>query len=167
MVSFSCEVCNDTILKKKLDQHRQRCPDAYFTCIDCSVTFSGTDYRGHTQCMSEAEKYEKSLYKGKKNQKPQQPHPKPQHQQQPQEKPQEKSESKSKDKKEKKAEKSEKPLKVEKPKKLKSKLDLTKYGDGSLYKILKNLASDSKKDKKELMKELKVKVDNGKVVLFL
>lgn len=66
MVSFSCEVCNDTIVKKKLDQHRSRCPDAYFTCIDCSTTFNGTEYRSHTQCISEAEKYEKGLYKGKK-----------------------------------------------------------------------------------------------------
>lgn len=65
MVSFSCEVCNDTVLKKKLDAHRQRCPGAYFTCIDCSVTFSGTEYRSHTSCISEAEKYEKGLYRGK------------------------------------------------------------------------------------------------------
>ncbi|OBA21002.1 hypothetical protein METBIDRAFT_14544, partial [Metschnikowia bicuspidata var. bicuspidata NRRL YB-4993] len=65
MVSFSCEVCNDTVIKKKLDQHRQRCYDAYFTCIDCSTTFHGNDHKSHTQCISEAEKYEKALYKGK------------------------------------------------------------------------------------------------------
>ena len=64
MVSFSCEVCNDTVLKKKLDAHKQRCNGAYFTCIDCSVTFNGTDYRGHTSCISEAQKYEKGMYKG-------------------------------------------------------------------------------------------------------
>ena len=67
MVSFSCEVCNDTIVKKKLDQHKQRCRGAYFSCIDCSTTFTGSDYRNHTLCISEAEKYEKALYKGKKN----------------------------------------------------------------------------------------------------
>lgn len=66
MVSFSCEVCNDTVLKKKLDAHKQRCPGAVFTCIDCSVTFQGTDYRTHTSCISEAQKYEKGLYRGKK-----------------------------------------------------------------------------------------------------
>lgn len=55
-------------MKKKLDQHRQRCRDAYFTCIDCSTTFNGTDYRQHTQCITEDEKYQKALYrpKGKK-----------------------------------------------------------------------------------------------------
>jgi cell growth-regulating nucleolar protein len=35
------------------------------TCVDCSVTFYGNDYAAHTSCISEAEKYEKSLYKGK------------------------------------------------------------------------------------------------------
>lgn len=64
MVSFSCEVCNEALVKKKLDQHRQRCRGAYFTCIDCSHTFSNSDYRLHTSCISEAEKYEKALYKG-------------------------------------------------------------------------------------------------------
>lgn len=32
MVSFSCEVCNDTVKKPKLDQHAGRCRGAYFTC---------------------------------------------------------------------------------------------------------------------------------------
>ncbi|GMM31112.1 hypothetical protein DAMA08_038570 [Martiniozyma asiatica (nom. inval.)] len=68
MVSFSCEVCNDTVLKKKLQQHQRQCRDAYFTCIDCSTTFYGNDHQKHTSCISEAEKYEKSLYKGPKKQ---------------------------------------------------------------------------------------------------
>ncbi|CAD1807901.1 LYAR-type C2HC zinc finger family protein [Candida parapsilosis] len=68
MVSFSCEVCNDTVVKKKLGQHQQRCRGAYFTCIDCSTTFHNNDHDKHTSCISEAEKYEKSLYKGKKKQ---------------------------------------------------------------------------------------------------
>lgn len=71
MVSFSCEVCNDTIIKKKLDQHTQRCYGAYFTCIDCSTTFEGTEYRKHTSCITEDEKYQKSLYKKKPVKKPQ------------------------------------------------------------------------------------------------
>lgn len=75
MVSFSCEVCNDTVIKKKLDQHAQRCRGAYFTCIDCTTTFQGTDYRKHTSCISEAEKYEKGLYKGKNKQQQQPPKP--------------------------------------------------------------------------------------------
>lgn len=35
------------------------------TCVDCSVTFYENDYAAHTTCISEAEKYEKSLYKAK------------------------------------------------------------------------------------------------------
>lgn len=40
------------------------------TCVDCSVTFYGDDYAAHTTCISEAEKYEKSLFKPKSNVKP-------------------------------------------------------------------------------------------------
>ncbi|KAF7721524.1 hypothetical protein EC973_004522 [Apophysomyces ossiformis] len=49
-------------------QHRQRC-HATFTCIDCSTTFQGTAFQSHTSCISEAEKYQKSLYKNKKQNK--------------------------------------------------------------------------------------------------
>lgn len=149
MVSFSCEVCNDTVVKKKLDQHRSRCPDAYFTCIDCSTTFNGTEYRSHTQCISEAEKYEKSLYKGKKKD------PKPV--QKPEAKPAApKSEPKPVEKKKSKSEK-----------KKAASLDLTKYGSGSLYKIVKAISSDTKKDKKDILKQLNVKVEDGKIVLSI
>ena len=52
--------------KPKLDQHRMRCHSGY-DCIDCSTTFNTpADYKGHTSCISEAEKYQKSLYKGPK-----------------------------------------------------------------------------------------------------
>ena len=69
MVSFSCEQCNDVIPKKKLDQHRNQCRRAIFTCLDCSTTFRGTEYRSHTSCISEAQKYQGHLYreKDKKN----------------------------------------------------------------------------------------------------
>ncbi|KAJ8102953.1 hypothetical protein POJ06DRAFT_246154 [Lipomyces tetrasporus] len=63
MVSFSCEVCNDTVVKKKLMQHRGSCHGAHFTCLDCQTTFQGLDFQKHTSCISEAEKYQKSLYK--------------------------------------------------------------------------------------------------------
>ncbi|KAJ7899093.1 hypothetical protein B0H13DRAFT_2031174, partial [Mycena leptocephala] len=66
MVSFQCHACQDTVKKPKLDQHYNRCY-AGFDCIDCSTTFnSPAEYKGHTQCISEAEKYEKSVYKGPK-----------------------------------------------------------------------------------------------------
>ncbi|KAF8451514.1 hypothetical protein BGX38DRAFT_1182540 [Terfezia claveryi] len=48
MVSFSCESCCDVLVKKKLDQHATRCHGAQFTCLDCSTTFEGMDYRQHT-----------------------------------------------------------------------------------------------------------------------
>ncbi|KAF5383391.1 hypothetical protein D9757_006072 [Collybiopsis confluens] len=64
MVSFQCHACNDVVKKPKLDQHRGRCHSG-FDCIDCSKTFhSPAEYKNHTSCISEAEKYEKSLYKG-------------------------------------------------------------------------------------------------------
>ncbi|KAK4156878.1 hypothetical protein C8A00DRAFT_30200 [Chaetomidium leptoderma] len=66
MVSFSCEACGDVLTKKKLDPHRNRCRGATFTCIDCMVYFPGTEYRTHTSCMTEAQKYQGALYREKK-----------------------------------------------------------------------------------------------------
>jgi len=56
--------CGDVVKKPKLDQHSGRCHGG-FDCIDCSKTFgTPTEWKGHTSCISEAEKYQKSLYKG-------------------------------------------------------------------------------------------------------
>ncbi|KAI0029887.1 LYAR-type C2HC zinc finger-domain-containing protein, partial [Vararia minispora EC-137] len=58
--------CNDVVKKPKLDAHWGKCHSP-FTCIDCNKTFNGPpQYKGHTSCISEAEKYQKSLYKGPK-----------------------------------------------------------------------------------------------------
>ncbi|KAH7889078.1 hypothetical protein F5I97DRAFT_1785252, partial [Phlebopus sp. FC_14] len=58
--------CGDVVKKPKLDQHRTRCHTG-FDCIDCSTTFNTpAEYKHHTTCISEAEKYQKSLYKGPK-----------------------------------------------------------------------------------------------------
>lgn len=55
----SCDGCGDVVKKPKLDQHRSRC-GAPFTCLDCSIQFyTPADYKGHTSCISEAEKYQK------------------------------------------------------------------------------------------------------------
>jgi cell growth-regulating nucleolar protein len=65
-VRISALGCSDVVKKPKLDIHRGRC-HASFTCIDCSTTFDGpAQYKGHTSCITEAEKYQKSLYKGPK-----------------------------------------------------------------------------------------------------
>ncbi|KAF8418232.1 hypothetical protein L210DRAFT_2448371 [Boletus edulis BED1] len=67
MVSFQCHTCGDVVKKPKLDQHHGRCY-AGFDCIDCSVSFhTPAEYKSHTSCISEAEKYQKSLYDGPKN----------------------------------------------------------------------------------------------------
>ncbi|WVQ98737.1 hypothetical protein IAU59_005868 [Kwoniella sp. CBS 9459] len=66
MVSFQCDACADTVKKPKLDQHRSRCHSS-FTCLDCSTTFRNpAEYKGHTTCVSEAEKYQGALYRGPK-----------------------------------------------------------------------------------------------------
>ncbi|KAI9744080.1 MAG: hypothetical protein M1818_002232 [Claussenomyces sp. TS43310] len=69
MVSFSCEACGDVLTKKKLDSHRNQCRDASFTCLDCMVHFWGTEYRAHTSCISEAQKYQGALYRPEKEKK--------------------------------------------------------------------------------------------------
>jgi len=57
MPSFSCDGCGDIIKKPKLDAHQSRCRHALFTCLDCQTTFHGFDYRKHTTCITEAQKY--------------------------------------------------------------------------------------------------------------
>ncbi|RKP18772.1 hypothetical protein ROZALSC1DRAFT_6351, partial [Rozella allomycis CSF55] len=66
MPSFVCESCQETLKKGKLDQHKSRCRYASYTCVDCLVHFKGTEYRSHTTCMTEAEKYQGKDYKGPK-----------------------------------------------------------------------------------------------------
>ncbi|TVY87937.1 UPF0743 protein [Lachnellula willkommii] len=69
MVSFSCESCGDVLTKKKLDPHRNQCRGASFTCLDCMVHFQGNEYRAHTSCISEAQKYQGALYRPDKEKK--------------------------------------------------------------------------------------------------
>ena len=58
--------CGDTVKKPKLDKHYSMCHSSV-TCLDCSTTFAGpAQCKSHTQCISEAEKYQKGLYKGPK-----------------------------------------------------------------------------------------------------
>ena len=51
--------------KKAVEKHRSQCRGASFTCLDCMVHFHGTDYRAHTSCISEAQKYQGHLYREK------------------------------------------------------------------------------------------------------
>ena len=162
MVSFSCEVCNDTIIKKKLDQHIQRCYGAYFSCIDCSTTFEGTSYRNHTSCISEAEKYEKALYKGpkKKQQQQQQKTQEPKKVEQKKEEPTKKEEPKKKVESKKKEDKKDKTNSLHQY--------LTNNKTSNLYKILKKASNDDSKKLKQLLKKIEIiKQDDNKLIIQL
>lgn len=66
MVFFVCEGCNETLKKNKVDAHAARCRSCWaVSCVDCTTVFEGNDYAAHTSCISEAQKYQKSLYKEK------------------------------------------------------------------------------------------------------
>lgn len=123
------------MLKKKADQHTQRCRGAYFTCIDCSTTFNGNDYRQHTSCITEDQKYQKALYRPKKGQQPnaqnkQKPKPVPE-------------------------------PKKEEPKKetSKSKFELKTHKGKAFYKVIKDMTKDQKK---EILKRITI-TEDGKL----
>lgn len=67
MVNFICDACGQTIKKQKVEKHYQtecrRC--SVLSCLDCGKDFPGDSYASHTSCISEAEKYQGKLYKGK------------------------------------------------------------------------------------------------------
>lgn len=81
MPSFVCDTCQETLKKAKLDDHARRCRYATFSCIDCYRSFSSAeDYRAHTSCITEVQKYEKkgppsafSIGSGKREAKAKQP----------------------------------------------------------------------------------------------
>lgn len=57
MPSFVCDRCQETLKKAKLDSHKQYCRQSSFSCIDCYKSFKGDDYRAHTSCITEVQKY--------------------------------------------------------------------------------------------------------------
>ncbi|EDO18748.1 hypothetical protein Kpol_1028p21 [Vanderwaltozyma polyspora DSM 70294] len=156
MVTFNCEVCNETVPKKNTEKHYYRCQEAYYTCIDCSTTFDdGYSYKKHTQCISEDEKYQKALYQGKKQKGQKEQQQQQQQQQQPKSNKKQPVEEKPK----------ETPKEDKKPSKGKEsnsekKLKLSK-GE-SLYKIMKNMKD--KDAKKKLLKSL-IADEEGRLIL--
>eukprot|EP00978_Attheya_sp_CCMP212_P026927 scaffold89529_cov56-Attheya_sp.AAC.6 len=68
MVVFSCDGCGGILKKAQVDAHVYKCRDgcASVSCVDCSVAFYGDDFRAHTSCVTEAERYEKTVYRGPK-----------------------------------------------------------------------------------------------------
>ncbi|KAL0205720.1 hypothetical protein P9112_001027 [Eukaryota sp. TZLM1-RC] len=67
MVSFICSVCNATVKKPKVKNHR--CHNCTFCCLDCQQEFNHNSVHSHNSCISEAEKYQGALYKDKKKRK--------------------------------------------------------------------------------------------------
>jgi hypothetical protein len=58
MVTFVCEFCQASMSKPKVDAHARKCRGCWvLSCVDCGVRFEGEQYAGHTQCVSEAQKY--------------------------------------------------------------------------------------------------------------
>ncbi|KAL8035967.1 hypothetical protein ABFX02_12G129000 [Erythranthe guttata] len=57
MVWFQCEDCGDNLKKPKLPNHFRQCSAYKLSCIDCGQVFGQQDVEGHTQCITEAEKY--------------------------------------------------------------------------------------------------------------
>ncbi|VVA99618.1 unnamed protein product [Arabis nemorensis] len=57
MVWFQCEDCGDNLKKPKLPNHFRMCSATKLSCIDCGEMFGKDSAQGHTQCITEAEKY--------------------------------------------------------------------------------------------------------------
>jgi hypothetical protein len=66
MVSFVCDKCAGTFKKAKVAQHSYSCGSHYYSCIDCGFDFDTESIKAHNSCVSEAEKYQGALFKGKK-----------------------------------------------------------------------------------------------------
>jgi cell growth-regulating nucleolar protein len=66
MVFFVCDGCQESLRKASVAKHASMCRRCEtVTCVDCGLSFLGDDYAQHTTCISEAAKYEKSLYRPK------------------------------------------------------------------------------------------------------
>ncbi|KAF3785140.1 UBP1-associated proteins 1C [Nymphaea thermarum] len=57
MVWFQCEDCGENLKKPKLPGHFRICSASKLSCIDCGTTFNQQTVQGHTQCVTEMEKY--------------------------------------------------------------------------------------------------------------
>lgn len=58
MVFYTCSGCGESLKKNKVENHCYSCRNCeYLTCIDCNKDFYGDDYKFHTSCMTENEKY--------------------------------------------------------------------------------------------------------------
>ena len=65
MVFFTCNTCGSSLKKNQVEKHYQcECPRCeVLSCMDCGKDFYGDEYAAHTKCISEAEKYQSSLFR--------------------------------------------------------------------------------------------------------
>ncbi|KAK3094351.1 hypothetical protein FSP39_000694 [Pinctada imbricata] len=67
MVFFSCDACGESLKKNQVEKHYmtqcRRCES--LSCVDCNKVFWGDEYKEHTKCITEAEKYSGKNYKPK------------------------------------------------------------------------------------------------------
>ncbi|XP_019615519.1 PREDICTED: cell growth-regulating nucleolar protein-like [Branchiostoma belcheri] len=59
MVFFNCNACGQTVKKNQVEKHYlTACRSCdMLSCLDCGKDFWGDDYKTHTQCISEEDKY--------------------------------------------------------------------------------------------------------------
>ncbi|XP_035204855.1 cell growth-regulating nucleolar protein-like [Stegodyphus dumicola] len=58
MVVFACNQCGQSVKKNQVDKHCFQCRGCQsLSCMDCGKDFWGDDYKSHTKCVSEDQKY--------------------------------------------------------------------------------------------------------------
>ncbi|XP_076012928.1 cell growth-regulating nucleolar protein [Genypterus blacodes] len=68
MVFFTCNACGESLKKAQVDKHVAMCRGCQvLSCIDCGKDFWGDDYKNHTRCISEDQKYGGKGYEAKSN----------------------------------------------------------------------------------------------------
>ncbi|XP_037347159.2 cell growth-regulating nucleolar protein [Pungitius pungitius] len=68
MVFFTCNSCGESLKKAQVEKHVGMCRGCQvLSCIDCGKDFCGDDYKNHTRCISENQKYGGKGFEGKAN----------------------------------------------------------------------------------------------------
>ncbi|XP_051866262.1 cell growth-regulating nucleolar protein [Pristis pectinata] len=58
MVFFTCNGCGESVKKAQVEKHFNICRScSCLSCIDCGKDFRGNDYKSHTKCITEDQKY--------------------------------------------------------------------------------------------------------------
>lgn len=61
MVFFTCNHCGESLKKPAVEKHYQwkacRGAPPFLTCVDCLKDFRGEEFKAHTKCITEDEKY--------------------------------------------------------------------------------------------------------------